>query len=55
MPDDLYIRLAEVPPLPGPAATTPDRDQDPPGTAYTASIETVDTDYVGSLLYFVGP
>lgn len=58
MTDDLYTRLAKPSRLD--PATSTDRNPNPtrrprPGTIYTASIETIDNDYVGALLGEVAP
>lgn len=60
MGNDLYTRLAEVPTEPSlnlsdAAARRDEKTPYPPGTRYTASIETIDNDYVASLLGQLGP
>lgn len=52
MPDDLYTHLSEQ--APGAEDGREDK-KDPPGTVYTASIETIDNDRAGSLLGVSGP
>ncbi len=60
MTHDLYTRLAEGPFDPGPSASGSRGEAQgarrfPPSTVYTASIETIDNDYLGSLLHLIGP
>jgi hypothetical protein len=53
---DLYAVLGEpfTPDWhPDPQARTGDDDRPSPNTVYTASVETIDNDYVGSLLHAV--
>lgn len=52
MPDDLYTHLSDH--LPTDDDGREDK-KDPPGTIYTASIETIDNDRAGSLLGPAGP